>query len=253
MSAKGVNTVTSLVPDKPIALTDAESGETKHVTLESRIATKTFDAIHRCIVYKGTYEGREAVIKVWEVSSTPAGEEMQQMYVFSYNSSLSTWKTPSNQIKQSYLCTHTNRRYINEKDALLIMKDSSYIPAIFLDGSYSAHHINLEAKVLVMEWRSGKRLRTCWPTLSPEKKEDIRKALLDFFTTSLRRGIYHDDLRHLRNLLWDEASDVLTILDFELVGVQWKGDRESNKVNSLAEKETQIILEEAEQIKVEKK
>lgn len=75
------NPSNSSCPSDDIVLYTSDSDDKVHVQLRTRIATKTFDAIHRCIVYKGSCGGREAVIKMWEVSATSAGKEMYKMYV----------------------------------------------------------------------------------------------------------------------------------------------------------------------------
>lgn len=128
------------------------------------------------------------------------------------------------------------------------MADTGFTPAVLFDGYHPAHHFQLEAKALVLEWWTGSRLRSCWAMLPSAQKDEVRAALLRFFTTSLVRGIYHDDLRHLRNTLWDEPSRTLTILDFELVGIRWAGSRESDVVEPLALKETDLILDGATQL-----
>ena len=47
--------------------------------LVSRIATKTFDAIHRSHVFRAQWEGQDVILKAWEVSETEAGLEMLEM------------------------------------------------------------------------------------------------------------------------------------------------------------------------------
>jgi hypothetical protein len=64
----------------------------------------------------------------------------------------------------------------------------------------------------------------------------------------LTKGIYHDDLRQLRNILWVVVSHTLTVLDFELVGVKWEGPFTEDAIKSLATKEVGLILEAAEDL-----
>ncbi|KAJ8106322.1 hypothetical protein OPT61_g9614 [Boeremia exigua] len=142
----------------------------------------------------------------------------------------------------------TVSRYNNEKAALQALGDSPCMPNIFVDAFLPAHHIHPKALVLVMEWRTGARIRTCWPVMMQAERSLVRSAILEFLRTSLRQGIYHDDLRHLRNVLWDSEKDTLTILDFELVGISWQGDRLSTEVDRLAEQETALIIAQADQL-----
>lgn len=134
------------------------------------------------------------------------------------------------------------RRYQNERDALRKLSDTGFTPSIILEGYVRSNGLQLDTFVLLLEKRDGQRLRTCWPHSSRLEKEIIRDAMMRFFEISLRRGIYHDDLQHLRNILWDPAKQELTVLDFELIGVQWQGSHDPGAIHALAEQEMERIL-----------
>lgn len=70
---------------------------------------------------------------------------------------------------------------MDEKSALHELGDSRYTPEIYVDGYLRAYHIYPEIRVLVIEWREGQRLRTCWPTLSITDREKVVNALTKFF------------------------------------------------------------------------
>ncbi|KAE8342332.1 hypothetical protein BDV24DRAFT_162566 [Aspergillus arachidicola] len=178
--------------NNPIKVTFYSSiiDEACSVKLVQRIATKTFDAIHRSLVFESWLKKRKVVVKIWEISRTSAGEQTLEIYE-------------------------------NEKKALQVLSGSGFTPAVLFDGYYPQHAYHPEARILITEWRQGERLRTCWPKMSPDQKGMVREQLLQFFLLAMERGIFHDDLRHLRNTLRDAEANQLTILDFEMVGVRW--------------------------------
>ena len=59
----------------------------------------------------------------------------------------------------------------------------------------------------------------------------------------MERGIFHDDLRHLRNTLWDAETNQLTILDFEMVRVRWTESSGEVYRKQLAIREKKSIVE----------
>ena len=129
------------------------------------------------------------------------------------------------------------------------MASSGFTPHILFDGFVPRKNdLELETRVLIMEFRQGERIRSCWKCLPDTEKNELRKALLRFFNESLREGIYHDDLRHLRNTLWDRKDRTLTVLDFELVGVKWEGPFTEENITDKATEEVDLIVAAADSL-----
>lgn len=215
--------------------------------LTSRIATKTFDAIHRSHVFSANWIGQAVILKAWEVSETQAGREMMDMYVLTCLYLLQQPLTRSNTLTITDRILSNPYRYENEKKGFEVMATSNFVPRILADGYIPRQHdLALETRILIMEFRHGERLRDCWQCLSVVEKAHVHDELVRFFKASLARGIYHDDLRHLRNCLWDRKTGQLTVLDFELVGVQWKGPFTEEVIERVTRAEVDAIWAAAE-------
>lgn len=81
----------SLVPSEVIQIQICPEESVKGVRLCRRIATKTFDSIHRSMVFDAEYHGLAVMAKLWETSDTDNGLEMTRMYVFAH--SLISWSS----------------------------------------------------------------------------------------------------------------------------------------------------------------
>lgn len=123
------------------------------------------------------------------------------------------------------------------------MASSGLTPRILFDGYLPRKNdLQLETRILITDFRQGEQVKSCWKHLASTEKEELRDELLRFFRDSLSKGIYHDDLRHLRNTLWDRQHRTLTVLDFELVGVKWIGPFTEENITSWANEEVGHIM-----------
>ncbi|KAI1181219.1 hypothetical protein F4777DRAFT_592885 [Nemania sp. FL0916] len=188
------------------------SGESAEVKVPESVA-KLSDEPYQELIYRGTFHDHPVTVKIWGVGATAAGQELLEMYE-------------------------------SEKLALQTLEDLKVTPRILFDGYYLIPNVDRRAKVLITEWREGRTLRSCWRELSQHQRNLVRTDLLNFFHVSLKRGIYHDGLRHLESTLWDEQSMSLTIMDFERAK-EWDNEDTTIEMNDVAVNETAIILEAA--------